>query len=124
MESNNNKLKKKSIIIAYNEEDEDQEEEEFKIKSVYDLNKQESNDIDNNTNEIKQLDNTNIEHKEEKEEEKEEVLEEEEEDEEQVLFPKIINRDPSIDSDYDSDLDLNNSESISINQLKAHKYLG
>ena len=70
MESNNNKLKKKSIIIAYNEEDEDLEEEEFKIKSVYDLNKQESNDIDINTNEIKQLDNTNIEHKEEKEEEK------------------------------------------------------
>ncbi|EER35779.1 predicted protein [Candida tropicalis MYA-3404] len=122
------KKKAKTLVkMNYNddEDEDDDEEEEFSIKSAIDVKNGKSKKMES-TEEIKR--DSEADSNEEQQQkhlnivEKKEVEDETSENGETYGEEKVSNipviRDPSIDSEYDSDLDLEKAESISLSKKK------
>lgn len=117
--------KKPKTVVKMNYDDHDDEEEyddeeEFKIKSAFELRKDTSKKLDNKqeVQEIPIPESNRQQQKIESEEPNKEEVVIVAEAEEEVESKLPLTRDPTIDSEYDSDLDLDNAESIALSKSK------
>ncbi|KAG7661110.1 CWC27 [[Candida] subhashii] len=136
-------IKKAKVSLNYDEEDESGQEDEdggFKMMSKYDVRGRGRTVATKNESPVAETGTVNESfpqvHPSTKEEKEESSGDDDHQkssdqvgssdDEEEQTTPKAkikLTRDPTIDSDYDSNLDLSESESITYSSLKNHKFI-
>ncbi|EGW32858.1 uncharacterized protein SPAPADRAFT_49794 [Spathaspora passalidarum NRRL Y-27907] len=129
-------VKKSKVVVRYDESDDDDDDDEFTIRSAHDVLKDKSlstevaskevEDIPIQKEAVEQEDGQESDHSVDEEgggEEEEEDSSSDESDNSQKHIHIQVVRDPTIDSDYDTNLDLSESENpITLHMLKQHTF--